>query len=33
MRDTRYRSGSVTFFTSREWSAFTAGVRNSEFDL
>jgi hypothetical protein len=32
VRDSKDRDGSVLFFTRREWTAFLAGVRASEFD-
>jgi hypothetical protein len=33
VRDTKDRSGPVLAFTPAEWDAFTAGVRDGEFDL
>jgi hypothetical protein len=33
VRDSKDVSKSPHFFTSREWEAFLAGVRNGEFDL
>jgi hypothetical protein len=33
VRDTKDRSGPVLVFTPAEWAAFTAGVRDGEFDL
>ena len=33
VRDTKDRSGPVLTFTPAEWEAFTAGVRDGEFDL
>lgn len=32
VRDTKDRAGPVLRFTATEWSAFTAGVRDGEFD-
>lgn len=32
VRDSKDRSGPVLQFTTAEWSAFTSGVRDSEFD-
>ena len=32
VRDTKDPGGSVLLFTSREWEAFLAGVRDGEFD-
>lgn len=32
VRDSKDRSGPALIFTSAEWAAFTAGVRNGEFD-
>jgi len=33
VRDSKDRSGLVLAFTPAEWEAFTAGVRDGEFDL
>jgi Domain of unknown function (DUF397) len=33
VRDSKDRSGPVLTFTPAEWEAFTAGVRDGEFDL
>ena len=33
VRDTKDRQGPVLVFSPREWRAFTASVRNGEFDL
>lgn len=33
MRDSRSPAGPVLLFTPDEWRAFTAGVRDGEFDL
>ena len=33
VRDTKDPSGPILTFTPTEWTAFTAGVRNGEFDL
>jgi len=33
VRDSKDRSGPVLSFTPAEWGAFTAGVRDGEFDL
>ena len=33
VRDTKDRSGPALTFTPAEWEAFTAGVRDGEFDL
>jgi len=33
VRDSKDRGGSVLAFTPAEWEAFTAGVRDGEFDL
>jgi len=33
IRDSKDRSGPVLTFTPAEWEAFTAGVRDGEFDL
>ena len=33
VRDSKDRSGPVLVFTPAEWGAFTAGVRDGEFDL
>jgi len=33
VRDSKDRRGSVLVFTPDEWRAFTAGVRDGEFDL
>jgi hypothetical protein len=33
VRDTKDRTGPVLTFTPAEWEAFTAGVRDGEFDL
>ncbi len=33
VRDSKDRSGPVLVFTPGEWAAFTAGVRDGEFDL
>jgi hypothetical protein len=33
MRDSRHPDGPVLIFTPDEWRAFTAGVRDGEFDL
>ncbi len=33
MRDAGDRDGAVLIFTPAEWQAFTAGVRDGEFDL
>ncbi|WP_090945193.1 DUF397 domain-containing protein [Nonomuraea jiangxiensis] len=33
LRDSKDQSGPVLVFTSSEWEAFTAGVREGEFDL
>jgi hypothetical protein len=33
IRDTKDRQGPVLVFSPREWRAFTASVRNGEFDL
>jgi len=33
VRDSKDRSGPALTFTASEWEAFTAGVRNGEFDL
>jgi len=32
VRDSKDRTGPVLRFTAAEWAAFTAGVRNREFD-
>ncbi|HEY2723106.1 MAG TPA: DUF397 domain-containing protein [Pseudonocardiaceae bacterium] len=32
VRDSKDRDGPVLLFTPAEWTAFTAGVRDSEFD-
>lgn len=32
VRDSKDRTGPVLLFTRREWEAFTAGVRDGEFD-
>lgn len=33
MRDSKNRQGPTLIFTPDEWAAFTAGVRDGEFDL
>jgi hypothetical protein len=33
VRDSKDPSGPILTFTHTEWTAFTAGVRNGEFDL
>jgi hypothetical protein len=33
VRDTKHRDGAVLTFTAAEWTAFTGGVRDGEFDL
>jgi len=33
VRDSKDRQGPVLIFTPDEWTAFTAGVRDGEFDL
>ena len=33
MRDSRHPDGPVLIFTPDEWTAFTAGVQDGEFDL
>lgn len=33
VRNSRNREGAVLAFTADEWSCFTGGVRNGEFDL
>lgn len=33
LRDSKEQDGSVLVFTPSEWAAFTAGVREGEFDL
>lgn len=33
VRDTKNPGGPELLFSSEEWAAFTAGVRNGEFDL
>lgn len=33
VRDSRYPDGPALIFTPAEWEAFTAGVRDGEFDL
>lgn len=33
VRDSKDRTGPVLVFTPAEWEAFTAGVRDGEFDL
>lgn len=33
VRDSKHQDGPVLVFTPAEWAAFTAGVRNGEFDL
>lgn len=32
VRDSKDRTGPVLMFTAEEWSAFTSGVRDGEFD-
>ena len=32
VRDSKQRTGPVLLFTAAEWEAFTAGVRDGEFD-
>jgi len=33
LRDTKDQDGPILVFTPAEWAAFTAGVRDGEFDL
>ena len=33
IRNSRNRRGNEILFTADEWSAFTAGVKNGEFDI
>jgi hypothetical protein len=33
VRDSKHRQGPMLVFTPTEWAAFTAGLRDGEFDL